>query len=109
MQRPPCAALWNTPMVHVDGDVTTCCLDEHLENKLGNLGETPLDQLWNGDALHKWRIAQIRGKFSESGPLCDTCNWQSAGSYPKEKVEAYLVKTGEQTILQDVRAKKETV
>ena len=95
MKRPPCAALWNTPMVHVDGDVTTCCLDEHLENRIGNLKETPLSELWKGETMHSWRMAQIEGKFEDSGPLCDQCNWQSAGSYPDEKVEAYLEKTGE--------------
>ena len=28
-------------MVHVDGQVTVCCLDEHLENRIGNLHEAP--------------------------------------------------------------------
>ena len=82
-------------MVHVDGDVTTCCLDEHLENRIGNLKETPLSELWKGETMHRWRMAQIEGKFEESGPLCNECNWQSAGSYPAEKVDAYLEKTGE--------------
>jgi radical SAM protein with 4Fe4S-binding SPASM domain len=77
-------------MVHVDGDVTTCCLDEHLENKLGNLKETPLAEIWNGSVLHAWRLAQIRGDFAASGPLCTRCNWQSAGTYPQEKVDTYL-------------------
>lgn len=77
-------------MVHVDGDVTTCCLDEHLENKLGNLKETPLAEIWNGQELHTWRLAQIRGDFAASGPLCTRCNWRSAGTYPQEKVAAYL-------------------
>ena len=82
-------------MVHVDGDVTTCCLDEHLENTIGNLVETPLSELWHGETMHKWRIAHIEGRFEDSGPLCTRCNWRSAGSYPPEKVEEYLVKTGE--------------
>ena len=97
MKRPPCAALWNTPMVHVDGNVTTCCLDEHLENKLGNLKETPLAKLWNGETIHAWRLAHARGDFAASGPLCTRCNWQSAGSYPQEKVDAYLKKTRHNT------------
>jgi len=80
-------------MVHVDGDVTTCCLDEHLENKLGNLREKPLAEIWNGKTLHAWRLAQIRGQFENSGPLCTRCNWKSAGTYPQEKVDAYLKKT----------------
>ena len=54
-KRPPCAGLWNTPMVQVNGDVTTCCLDEHLENKLGNLREQTLGEIWNGDTIESWQ------------------------------------------------------
>ncbi|MEC7242586.1 MAG: SPASM domain-containing protein [Myxococcota bacterium] len=103
MKRPACAALWNTPMVHVEGDVTTCCLDEHLENKVGNLRESSLSEIWNGPVMHKWRLAQIQGRFAESGPLCDRCNWRSAGSYPEEKIEAYLEKTSETELLKALK------
>ena len=72
-------------MVQVDGSVPTCCLDAHLQNKLGNLNEQSLHEIWNGDQINRWRIAHIEGRFNESGPLCDTCNWKSAGSMPMEK------------------------
>ena len=62
--RPACAGLWNTPMVHVDGDVTTCCLDEHLENKVGNLRSASLAQIWHGDKMNAWRVAHIEGRFA---------------------------------------------
>jgi radical SAM protein with 4Fe4S-binding SPASM domain len=86
-------------MVHVNGDLTTCCLDEHLVNRLGNVRETPLEKLWQGKQLHQWRLAQAQGSFEESGPYCTRCNWQSAGAYPEEAVEAYLERTGEQAAL----------
>lgn len=71
-------------MVHVDGDVTTCCLDEHMENRLGNLRQTPLRDLWRGEMINRWRLAHVEGRFEDSGPLCPRCNWQSAGAYPEE-------------------------
>lgn len=77
-------------MVHVDGDVTTCCLDEHLENRLGNLRQTPLHALWDSEQINQWRLAHIEGRFSDSGPLCDRCNWQSAGAYPEEAAQQWL-------------------
>jgi radical SAM protein with 4Fe4S-binding SPASM domain len=89
-QRPPCAGLWNTPMVQVNGDVTTCCLDEHLENKLGNMREQTLGEIWNGETIQAWRKAHVEGRFEDSGPLCPTCNWKSAGAYPEEKVATWL-------------------
>ena len=64
-KRPPCAGLWNTPMVHVDGSVTTCCLDEGMVNCLGNLRHTSLDKLWNGPKINQWRQAQIDGTFED--------------------------------------------
>ena len=77
-------------MVHVDGSVTTCCLDEGLENRLGNLCTQTLNQIWNGKTINRWREAHIQGKFDESGPLCTRCNWRSAGAYPEEKAQAWL-------------------
>ena len=93
-ERRPCAGLWNTPMVYVNGDLTTCCLDQHLENKLGNLTESSFDSLWNGPKNHRWRVLQVLDKYAESGPYCGACNWQSAGAMPHDKVVAYLEKTG---------------
>ena len=89
-RRPPCAGLWNTPMVHVDGDVTTCCLDEHLENKIGNLRQNSLAQLWHGETMNRWRMAHVEGRFEDSGPLCTRCNWQSAGALPDDKARAWV-------------------
>ncbi len=90
-------------MVHVDGAVTTCCLDEGLENRLGNLREHSLRELWQGETLHAWRLAHLEGRFEDSGPLCTRCNWQSAGSYPPEKAVNYLEKTGETATLETLQ------
>jgi radical SAM protein with 4Fe4S-binding SPASM domain len=77
-------------MVHVDGDVTTCCLDEHLENQVGNLRKQSLGEIWHGETMNRWRIAHIEGRFADSGPLCTRCNWRSAGAYPEAKARAWL-------------------
>lgn len=88
--RPPCAGLWNTPMVHVDGRVTTCCLDEQLENVVGSVTEQSLAEIWHGPTMDAWRRAHIAGRFEESGPLCTRCNWRSAGALPADKAAAWL-------------------
>ena len=95
MDRPACAGLWNTPMVQVDGDLTTCCLDEHLVNRLGNVRDTPLAELWTGPTIHAWRVAQAEGRFAESGPYCTRCNWRSAGAMGREALAAWAQRTGE--------------
>ena len=87
--RPACAGLWDTPMVQVNGDVTVCCLDERLLNKVGNVNETPLRDIWRGATLDAWRKAQVEGRFSDSGPYCTSCNWRSAGTMSAERVAAW--------------------
>ncbi len=89
MDRPACAGLWLTPMVHVNGDLTTCCLDEALANRLGNVRDTPLAVLWSGEVVESWREAHLRGDFAASGPACPGCNWRSAGAVPAEIVAAW--------------------
>ena len=79
-------------MVHVDGSVTTCCLDEHMENRLGNLREQGLQELWYGQRIEAWRLAHIKGRFEDSGPLCTRCNWQSAGALPEAEAQAWLAR-----------------
>ena len=74
-------------MVHVDGSVTTCCLDEHLENTVGNLCERSLSEIWHGETMNEWRKAHIEGRFEDSGPLSTRCNWRSAGAYPADKAQ----------------------
>ena len=100
MSRPPCSGLWETPTVHVSGEMTTCCLDDHLLNRLGNLAETSFADLWFGETLHAWRLAQIEGRFEDSGPFCCDCDWLSAGTYTSEEIRRYLERTGEVEILE---------
>lgn len=93
-------------MVHVDGGVTTCCLDEHLENRVGNLRQTPLAQLWYGPTMERWRLAHVEGRFEDSGPLCTRCNWRSAGEAPAEQVEAWFTRRGDAAGLARYRARR---
>ncbi len=105
-RRRACAGLWNTPMVYVNGDVTTCCLDQHLENRLGNLQEETLKAIWQGPTIHQWRLAHVEERYDESGPYCSRCNWKSAGLMPDNKIEEYLEKTGETEVLARWRRKE---
>jgi radical SAM protein with 4Fe4S-binding SPASM domain len=77
-------------MVQVNGDLTTCCLDEHLVNRLGNVRKEGFTALWDGETINRWRLAQVEGRFEDSGPLCSRCNWRSAGALPAEQQEAWL-------------------
>ncbi len=92
-------------MVQVDGRVTTCCLDEGLENVIGNVRDVPLSELWNGATMHRWRVAHAEGRFADSGPFCTRCNWRGAGAMPSAAVADYLSSTGERSALRRFRAR----
>ena len=93
-------------MVHVNGELTTCCLDEHLENQLGNLREQTLPELWHGATIEAWRVAHVEGRFEDSGPLCTRCNWRSAGAFPEDAVTAWAERTGRSDWLEALRRKE---
>jgi radical SAM protein with 4Fe4S-binding SPASM domain len=93
-------------MVHVNGDLTTCCLDERLENRLGNVNETPLRELWNGPTLRAWRLAHATGEFAASGPYCTRCNWRSAGAMADAELEGWLAAEGEAIALERYRRRR---
>lgn len=92
-------------MVQVDGRVTTCCLDEGLENVIGNVRDQPLAELWNGPLLHRWRVAHAEGRFADSGPYCTRCDWRGAGAMPESAVADYLARTGERSALRRFTAR----
>jgi len=79
-------------MVHVDGGVTTCCLDEHMENRVGNLTQQSLSEIWHGATMNQWRLAHLEGRFEDSGPLCTRCNWESAGAVPPQDAADWLAR-----------------
>nr|MCK4930087.1 SPASM domain-containing protein [Nanoarchaeota archaeon] len=88
-QRPPCHALWETILIAANGDVTTCCLDLDLVNKLGNVETDDVHELWTGEKINEWRQAQLKGNFKNSGPKCASCPFQNAARLSKEKINKY--------------------
>ncbi len=89
MPRKPCAAIFMTPVIQWNGDVTTCCHDPLMELKIGNVNETPLDELWYGEEMTKRRIAQIKGDFSYP-PRCLHCKNVDGIEITHEQVIEYL-------------------
>ena len=49
--------------------------------------------------MNQWRIAQMEGRFEDSGPLCTKCNWRSAGGYPAEEAHTMENRMGATKLL----------
>ena len=71
--RRPCPALWKTPIVNWNGEITTCCFDIDLQMRLGNINEKPLSEIWNSELIVKWRLYHLRGEFNKI-KRCSCCH-----------------------------------
>lgn len=70
--RNPCKRLWNNPVIHWDGTVSSCFFDYAEERNLGNLNQDTLATIWKGA---KYR--QLRRTFRrewEKLSLCRDCS-----------------------------------
>lgn len=75
-----CPQLWQRMLVHADGVVSVCCLDQaHRKIKIGNVFETPIQDLWHGREYTKLRVFHSAGRIQEL-PICSKCplarDWQ---------------------------------
>lgn len=68
----PCPALWETPVINWNGDVTVCYNDLLFKLKLGNINRKTLKQIMNSDKMKEIRIKHILGETSEI-PVCKYC------------------------------------
>lgn len=68
-----CPALGNVLMVDSLGNITVCCYDESLKNKIGNLEDMDLYEALNSDKLMNWIKSQINQEKDKMGPLCKDC------------------------------------
>ncbi len=57
-----CRRPWTMGTIHSNGDAVACCRDYASQHKIGNIGEQPLSELWNGEASRNLRRMVLREK-----------------------------------------------
>ncbi len=68
----PCSGFWKSPTIDWQGNLTMCTRDNTLENRLGNVVQTPFSKLWWGDAQRHNRQRVAQADYSGLS-LCETC------------------------------------
>ena len=70
----PCHYLWRGPMyVKQNGDVYPCCQSYMLDGApVGKIGEQPLADIWNSDAMQQMRRLHATGRAGEID-ICSRC------------------------------------
>ncbi len=77
-QRRPCAWLYESVMVLQDGTVTMCGADWDATSPLGNVRESSLESIWNGEEMRRRRGLHDSGLWGRLSP-CATCeDWRLA-------------------------------
>ncbi len=67
----PCPFPWQYVVVQWNGDVVACCRDYNGELKLGNVTNTSLKDIWNGNAYTEFREKMASGCGLSS--FCEEC------------------------------------
>ena len=70
----PCHYLWRGPMyVKHSGDVYPCCQSYMLDGQpVGNIGEQPLEAIWNSEEMQRMRRLHNAGRANEID-ICSRC------------------------------------
>jgi sulfatase maturation enzyme AslB (radical SAM superfamily) len=68
-----CTFPWNALVVFFDGFVSPCAQDFFGRCRLGNAGEVPLREIWNGLPMQELRQAFASGRISPF-PACAECD-----------------------------------
>ena len=74
--RTPCERLWNSFVVHSDGDVVPCCIDYEPEIVFGNVNETSPMKIWRNELFDTFREQHIYSWMHQDFddiPLCKDC------------------------------------
>lgn len=73
MKRLPCWSLYDSLMIHYNGESALCCMDNYYQNKIGNVFEHGVLGVWNGPFFKLARESHENGNF-KFGPLCGNCD-----------------------------------
>ena len=67
----PCPFSWQYVVVQWNGDVVACCRDYNAENRMGNVKEASLEEIWNSRRYADFRESMAKGVYDN--PICGPC------------------------------------
>lgn len=77
---PVCPLMFYELLIHSDGTVSPCAVDYDFTNQnLGNIFDSNIWDIWNGDLLRKIRLEALSGKHS-CYEICNHCEYTKCAS-----------------------------
>jgi MoaA/NifB/PqqE/SkfB family radical SAM enzyme len=74
----PCARPWTMLNLTAGGDAVICCCDMFRDEVVGNVFESSLLEVWNGEVFTRYREELARGR-RENLKVCSKCNYRGFG------------------------------
>jgi hypothetical protein len=87
--RPPCPALWLTPVLRHDGHLLPCCADLAGALDLGSVHTAGFSALWDGPEMTRLRLAHAERRF-EDIPFCAACGGFHWYELTEDEIQAWL-------------------
>lgn len=69
-KRTACWSLYDSLMIHHNGEAALCCMDTHYQVDIGNFRDHSVKDIWNGEFFSKVRSEHESGVFKS---ICSTC------------------------------------
>jgi len=90
----PCTFLWQALVIFWDGAVLPCTQDFHGYYTLGNVRESSLQDIWNGEKLVRLREKILRGEIAdlETCSQCDRLWRDQILGVPREYLLKFLLR-----------------
>lgn len=88
--RSACWSLFDSLMIHHNGEAALCCVDTHYENTIGNVFKEGVHKIWNGSFFKKARILHENGKADQIS-ICSKCDLWSHSKPEKKILENILI------------------
>ncbi len=98
IRRQVCAQIFKGVQVQADGEVVPCCVDWKRVNMLGNIGNEPLRDIWNGSKLRKLQMEHLSGNKGDLEPckdctMNDYCEVDNIDQHAQECIERLKAET----------------
>lgn len=78
--RKVCAQIFKGMQVQANGEVVPCCVDWKRVNVLGNINDSALSDIWQGDKLKDLQVRHLSGKKDDTEP-CKACTMNDYCEY----------------------------
>jgi len=75
-ERRVCPEPFSRLAVNFDGRVSVCCVDWSFGTIVGDLRTQSLSEVWNGEALRRFRLTHLSGRRGEI-PACADCQYMT--------------------------------